>query len=242
MLLIFLAIVLVVALAYMLPGFGVSSVLDKIDEYEALLEEQEDDNNVLLNDLKKMGVTPALAERRIAALNDLNAKITQRKSEAARLKGNIMEYKQTYGVDEAWIDGLEFRYAINSDESELLVEYQKSGDVTGETNGSIQYEEKGTGYVQTIKSAERHITITVAESAECYYQTQWLMEGFTIEDIGGFLLFLEHMAAKGSLLIDDFKYSPTDKTGTVDITVLMTETDSISVYKQELEQKEAEEE
>lgn len=241
MLLVLLAIVLLVAVAYLLPGVGMSAAMEKTDQYEEMKLDQEDDNNVLLYELRSMGISVALAERSVAARNDLNNKIDQYKVEASRLAGNIMEYMQTYGVDEAWIDGLEYRYGVTSDESELLVNYNKSNDVTGQINNDLTYEDNKTNRTYTIKSAERTIAFEVANTAETYYQADLMMEGYSIEEMGALLLFVQHMASKGSLLIDSVTYDVLKKSGTVSITVLMTETNSISIYQQEIEQKNAEE-
>ena len=239
-LLIFLAIILVVAIVVVLPGFGVMSCNDKVAEYKdksADLDEELDD---ALAELRSMGVDPLYAERRNIARERLENKIFDLKQEASRLAGNIMAYAQTYAVDEQWIDGLEYRYGVASDDSERIVSYDKTQDVTGEANKDTEYTINDTIY--TLKSARRTIQFSVTSDAQCVYGAELTLEGYRIEDMGAMLLYIQHLTSKGSLLIDNVKYDTKTNTGSVSFIVLMTSTDGISRYAQEIAEKLAEEE
>ena len=237
MLLILLGVILVVALVIVLPGVGVMSCNDKIKEYEEMSGELDGELDVALAELVDMGVDAEYAERRTVARTRLETKITELKKEASRLAGNIMAYAQTYAVDEEWIDGLEYRYGVKSDDSELIVNYNKNSDVTGEVNRDTNYTVNETIY--TLKSALRTIKFTVSDTAECVYGADLLLEGYSISDMGAMLLFLQHLTSKGSLVIEKVTYDAADRSGSVNFTVLMTATDGISKYAQEIAEAEA---
>ena len=242
MLLILLAIIFVVAIAYILPGYGISAAMEKKSTYLDKLSEQKSENSEQLRELIKMGVEPNLAEKPVLANERLNKRILQLKEEASRLAGNILEYTKTYGVDEKWIDGLEYRYGMESDDSEILINYDKSQDVSGEINGEVTYEDTAKGVSYTIKSAKRSINFTVAATADCNLAVEMTAEGCNLPNMGALVLFLEHLTAKGSLLIDSVTYSTKDNGGSINFTVLMTETDGISTYARELAALQEEEE
>ena len=239
LLLIVLGVIIVVALVVVLPGFGVMSCNSKINEYKEKSAEVDGELDVALAELVDMGVDAAYAERRTVARTRLENKILELKKEASRLAGNIMAYAQTYAVDEAWIDGLEYRYGVASDESELIVKYDKNNDVTGEVNKDTEYTVDKTIY--TLKSASRSISFTVSETADCVYGAELTLEGYNADEMGAMLLFLQHLTSKGSLLISDAEYDVKEHSGSVNFIVLMTATDGISRYAQEVAETEKEE-
>lgn len=239
MLLILLGAILVVAIVVVLPGFGVMSCNEKVAEYNDKATEVDSELDDLRVELRGMGVEVAYAENYSAARRSLEGKIFSLKQEASRLAGNIMAYAKTYAVDEIWIDGLEYRYGVSSDDSELLVSYEKTGDVTGEKNKDTEYTVNETIY--TLKSAQRTIAFHVADGADCFYGVDLVMEGFNAEEMGAMLLYLQHLTSKGSLVIEEVNYLTTEGSGSVAFTVLMTATDGISRYAQEIaEQLESE--
>ena len=234
-LLVLLAVILVVALAIVLPGVGVLSCRNEIAEYENDSKELEAELDELRDQLDEMGVKKEHYERHATAKDTLDSTILSMKTEATHLMGAIMAYVDPYAQDENWIDGLEYRYGVTSSDTEKIIEYGIISDVeVVENNSDIYFELDETNY--TLPSAKREIKFNIAPTANCTYQTSLVMEGYDVADIGALLLFLQHMTAKGSILITDFKYyTKTEGQHTVDFTLIMTPKDSgINEYANEI--------
>ncbi len=231
-LLILLGVILVVALVVVIPGFGIMACNDKIKEYNEQTTTLEDELTVAVAELREMGVEPAYAENFRLAKDRLEKKIMDQKQEASRLAHSIMAFAESFDVDEQWIYGLEYKNGVVSDEDSVLVSYDKFADVDRSANADHEYTVKDTNY--TLKSAERSIDFTVSEAADCYLNCQMILEGFNVNDLGALILYLQHITSKGSLLINEATYDAEAKSGSIDFTAMMTATDGISRYAQEI--------
>ena len=241
-LLILLVVILIVALAIVMPGFGVMSCRDKISDYKTKTEDLEKDLDSKLDTLRNMGVKTQYAESAARASEALKEDIFDMKMEASHLAGNVMAYAKPYALDEGWVDGLEYRYGVKSEDSEKIVEYSPITNVEG---GSETDETFSIGNVTyTLPSAKRDISFTLYPTAECTYEVEMTMEGYSAADLGAVILYLHNISAKGSMLITEAKIS---NEKTVSFTLLMPPAGSgISKYAQEireeLERRAAEEE
>ena len=231
-LLILLGLILVVALVVVLPGFGIMSCDAKIKEYQGKMTEVEEELSTARAELREMGVETALADNFRLAKDRLEKKIFEQKQEAARLAHSIMAFAESFDVDEQWIYGLEYKGGMKTDEEGLLVTYDKFSDVDRSPNTDEEYEVKETVY--TLKSADRSILFEIAENANCVLDYQMILEGYSVNDIAAFILYIQQITSKGSLLINEASYDATDKSGTIKFTALMTATDGISRYAQEI--------
>lgn len=249
-LLVLLVVILIVALAIVLPGVGVMSCREKLATYKTDTEDLEKDLSDKLAILREMGVKASDAESVSKAKNSLEEEIFNMKVEASHLAGNVMAYAKPYAVDEGWIDGLEYRYGVNSDEDEKLVDYSVITDV--DAVGGTQLDESFVigDVTYTLPSARREIKYTISPTADCAYKVEMTMdeEGYSAEHLGAVMLFLRNIASKGSMLITDFKcFTKQQSERSVSFTLLMPPQGSgISKYAQEvreeLERRAAEEE
>lgn len=231
-LLILLGLIVVVALVVVMPGFGVMACNDKIKESATASSEVDEELTAALTELREMGVEAALADNFRLAKDRLEKKIMDQKEEASRLAHSIMAFAESFDVDEQWIYGLEYKKGIASDEESLLITYDKFSDVERSPNTDEEYEIKETIY--TLKSADRSIQYTISEYAECYLNYQMILEGYDVNEIAAFLIYIQQITSKGSILINEATYDAVGKTGQVSFTALMTATDGISRYAQEI--------
>ena len=245
-LLVLLVVVLIVALVVVLPGVGVMSCRESISKYENDAKELDGELSDLLDELRGMGVEVAYAERASSAGSHLEDKIFEMKVEASHLASVVKAYTKEFGVDEDWIDGLEYRYAVRSDDGEKLVIYDPQEDVDSTSNGTeINFALEDKEY--TLPAAKREIRFLVADDANCNYLTELTMDDYNIKEIGAVLLFMQHISAKGSILITDLTYTiASDERAQISFTVVMPpETSGIATYAQEvleeLARREAEE-
>lgn len=248
-LLVLLGVILIVALAVVMPGVGVLSCRDSIAEYENDSQELEAELDTLRDELSDMGVDPLYYDRHTAAKEKLESKIWELKKEASHLAGAIMAYAKPYAVDESWVDGLEYRYGVTSDDSEKIVSYSAISDVESiESNSDIYFDLEDTNY--TLPSAKREIRFTtvtdgdeVSPTPVCTYETELVFDDCDVRDLGDVLLFLHNISAKGSILITDFTYSTSETQPMVAFTLLMPKKDSgIKDYANEIRAAEEAEE
>ena len=237
-LLVLLVVVLIVALVVVLPGVGVMSCRESISKYQSDSKDLDGELSDLLDELRGMGVEVAYAERASSAGSHLEEKIFELKVEASHLASVIKSYTKEFGVDEDWVDGLEYRYGVRSDDGEKLVSYDPYENVDSTSNGSeISFALDDTEY--SLPAAKREIQFLVAEDANCNYLTELTMDGYDIKEIGAVLLFMQHIAAKGSMLITDLTYTITaDERAKIAFTVVMPpENSGIATYAQEVLQE-----
>ena len=232
-LLVLLGVILIVALVVIMPGFGVMACRDSLSSYETKSQELQRDLDTKRAALIDMGVrqyqeNSARAERYLEEL------VFDLKKEASHLAGNVMVYAKPYAVDEAWVEGLEYRYGAKSEDSEKLLEYSAimDVDVSGNNEDEI-FAIDGKNY--QLPSAKRDISFTIAESAKCTYEVDMTMDDYSAEDLGAIFLYLQHISAKGSILITDLKIAG-DKH--ISFTLLMPpEGSGIKRYAQEVEEE-----
>ncbi len=247
-LLVLLVVILIAALAVVLPGVGVMACREKLSAYATDTEELETDLSEKLAVLHEMGVRTQDAESVSKAKAHLEEEIFNMKVEAAHLAGNVMAYAKPYAVDESWVDGLEYRYGVNSDDDEKLVDYSAITDV--DTIGGDQTDESFVigDVTYTLPSAQREIKYTISPTANCSYKVELTIPDYSADHLGAVFLFLHNIASKGSMLITDFKcFTKQQSERSVTFTLLMPpEGSGISVYAQEvreeLERRAAEEE
>ena len=242
-LLVLLGVILIVALAIVLPGVGVMACRDSLSAYANDTEEIQTELDTQLEVLHNMGVRRN-TENPSRAKEELEGYTKELKVEASHLVGSIMAYAEPYAVDESWVDGLEYRYGAKSDEQSKIVSYnliENVDPVESNVNETIVMD----GVTHTLPSAKRTITYTVAETAACTYEVEMTMEGYSAADLGAILLFLHNIASKGSMLITDARIGGER---TVSFTLLMpNENSGITRYAQEIiemqnEEQEEEEE
>ncbi len=234
-LLVLLVVILIVALAIVLPGVGVMACREKLSTYKADTEELEKELDDKLNTLRSMGVKTQYAESSSRASAALEEDIFNLKMEAAHLAGNVMAYAKPYAVDDGWIDGLEYRYGIRSEDDEKIVEYSLIEDVVGSKEKLDEtFVLNDTTY--TLPKATRDInSYTIARTADCSYEVEMTMENYSASELGAALLFWHNIASKGSMLITEAKFSDEK---TVSFTLLMPPDGSgISDYAQEVREE-----
>ena len=230
-LLVVLGVILIVALAVLLPGVGVMACRDNLATYKTKTADLEADLDSKLSTLKSMGVT-RYQENAKKANEALQEAAFNLKVEASHLAGNIMAYAKPYAIDENWLDGLEYRYGVTSDEDEKIINYSPITDVS--PSGGEQQDEifaiDGVNY--TLPSAKREITYTIAQTADCTYDVEMTMSEYSAADLAPVLLFLHNISSKGSILITEVKVAGERS---ISFTLLMPEEGSgISRYAQEV--------
>ena len=248
-LLVLLVVILIVALAVVLPGVGVMACREKLAQYATDTEDVEKDLTEKLAILREMGVKASDAESVSRAKSSLEEDIFNMKVEASHLAGNVMAYAKPYAVDEGWVDGLEYRYGVNSDVDQKLVDYSAINDVDA-IGGQLDETFVIGDVTYTLPSAQREIKYTISATANCAYKVEMTMDaaGYSAEHLGAVMLFLHNIANKGSMLITDFKcFTKQQSERSVSFTLLMPpEGSGISRYAQEvreeLERRAAEEE
>ena len=243
-LLVLLVVILIVALAIVLPGVGVMGCRDKLAEYKTETDDLEKDLDAKRDTLRNMGVTTSM-ENPSGAATALEEKVWDLKAEASHLAGNVMAYAKPYALDESWVDGLEFRYGVKSDEDEKLVEYSPITNVASvddDVDESFVIGDKS----YSLPSSKRNITYTIASNADCTYEVEMTMSEYEAADLGPILLFLHNIASKGSMLITN---AAIGGERTVGFTLLMPPKTQdpdghlvgIAQYAQEIAEKEAKE-
>lgn len=247
-LLVLLGVILVVALAVVLPGVGVMSCMDELDTIELDSEELQTQLDEKLSQLNSMGVTQYQQDSYKAA-EFLENSIYDLKVEASHLAGNIMAYAKPYAVDEDWVHGLEYLEGMMSDESEKVISYDYVTDVSSIGGKEpIIFEIDGESFSLPYHEREiKNLVATNASSDPVYQQTavgtmvEYVYDNAGNEtsdaSLGAYLVFLHNITAKGSMLITGAKYG----TGrSVTFTLLMPPEDSgITRYAQEILEEEA---
>ena len=240
-LLVLLAVILVVALAVILPGVGVMACNDAISEAEVQIQQLNGEIEKLKPELTSRGVTLSVADHPTDAADLLVESTWDLKEEASRLADNIMAYTPLDSV-EGWVRSPSYRYGIVAPTEQPLVTYQFQGG--GDSGLSENPEDKifvldDMEYV--LKSVNREISCTLNLNAECMYTVanDYVLESYAIEKGGALFLYLDNLASKGSLLINeiDCKELLTEDespTTTISYTLLMTATEGISTYEQQV--------
>ena len=230
-LLLLLLALLVVAIVIVLPGVGVLACNEKVKTFDGKEKELDLQISDRLDDLYELGVDSDVAENSHAAMEQLEEKILELEMEAARLAGSIMAYAKPYAVDENWVDGLEYRYGVKSDETEKIVDYSPIADVESTDNGNNKAFRLGSKEYE-LPTATREIRYTITDTAECNFVTEYTLEEYDVSSFGATILFLQNITSKGSMLIDDFSYYTTENnTHSVNFTLLMPpEGSGISEY------------
>ena len=247
-LLVLLGVILIVALAVVLPGVGVMSCREQLQTIGTDSEELQKELDEKLAELNAMGVT-RYQEDRVKAADYLEDTIYDLKVEASHLAGNVMAYAKPYAVDENWVRGLEYLDGITSDESEKVISYDYVTDVSS-TGGKepVVFGIDGTSF--SLPHHEREIKNLVAANASrdpVYQQTavgtmvEYVYDNGGVEasdaSLGAYLLFLHNITSKGSMLIKGAKYGGERS---VSFTLLMPpENSGITRYAQEVQDEEA---
>ena len=124
-LLVVLAIVLVVALAIILPGVGVMDCRSQITEVETNIEEVNGQLTAELKELREMGITSTEAAANVTlAINHLEDKIHQEKVEASRLADVIMPYLPGYNIEKGWLNSVRYvGMILSTEESDIIIDY-----------------------------------------------------------------------------------------------------------------------
>lgn len=230
-LLVLLGVILIVALAVVLPGVGVMSCNEKLDKLKTDSTELQAELDAQHAQLNEMGVT-SYQENATKAAESLEDEIFDLKVEASHLAGNVLAYYKPYAVDIGWLDGLEYRYGVKSDESEKILVYDFIDNVS---TGSSQKKEitivvDGVSY--TLPVHERDVKSFAVGEVSCEYVVDISLQEVQIKEVGAFLLYLHNVASKGSMLITDAKLGSEN---TVSFTLMMPPEDSkLSQYEQEV--------
>jgi len=265
MLLILLAVILIVALAIVVPGYGVMDTREKIQKTKDSISELDGELDDQLAELMSMGVSAGAADNPYLAQKNLETEIHKRKEEAARLPENILEYSKNFSVNDDWLRGLEYRSGYRStgyedEEGEVQDDKILNISITGGQNGVENSDFLlGDKYIK-LNFVRRTVESTVANGAECAYtpndpekdEDSMIFESYRMssEEFGAILLYLEHLSAKGAILIDGFKTS-SDSYSTeegeltrnlyeISIRVMMTDNNGISKYADEINAEETE--
>lgn len=246
-LLLLLLALIVVAIVIVLPEVGILGCNEKTKTFAAQEKDLDKTISEKLEELYVLGVDADVAENSSASMNRLEENILDLQMEAARLAGSIMAYAKPYAVDKSWVEGLEYRYGVKSDENELIVEYSPILDVDSTDNGNNKTFRLGENEYE-LPTATREIRYTTTETAECSYLTEFVLDEYDIMKMGATILFLHNIAAKGSILINDVIYeTKEERPHTVNFTLLMPpEGSNISEYAtivaEKLREREEEEE
>ena len=230
-LLLLLLALLVVAVVIILPGVGILACNDKVDSFKT--QEKALDNQISerLSELYELGVDSYVAENSASAMYALEEKILDLEKEATRLAGSVMAYAKPYAVDKSWVDGLEYRYGVRSDESEKIVDYSPIVDVESSDNGNNKYFRLGENEYD-LPTASREIHYTTTDEADCVYTTEYMLDEYNVETLAATILFLQNIASKGSMLVTDLRYyTNEEQSHVVNFTLLMPpEGSNISEY------------
>lgn len=242
-LLLVLLVLVVAAIVVVLPEYGILACNEKINNIESESNDLDVELDDTLKELVDLGVNAVHAQNAYVAKNRLEEKIWTMKEEASRLAGSIMAYSRPYEVDSNWVEGLEYRYGVKADAEEKIVEYSPIKDVEGSDDGNDK-EINVDGEIVALPTAKREIRFVVTENADCLYQTNNVLDGYEVSEMGAALVFLQHIASKGSMLIDDFYYYTSNaKNATVNFTLLMPPKESgISRYADEIAERNSQQE
>ena len=233
-LLVLLGVILIVALAVMVPSVGVMACRDKLAEIETKDIEIQNELDQANATLKSMGVTK-YQENASSAVDALSEKVFDLKVEASHLAGNVMAYAKPYAVDEEWVDGLEYRYGIKSDEGEKIMQYSPIEEVEGGKQEEETFVIDGVTY--TLPCAKREINYAVPASAECYYVTEVAGADVSFADLGSLILYLHNISSKGSILVTEVRHSGNDGNRISFTLVMPPEGSGISRYAQDVQEE-----
>ena len=234
-LLVLLGVILIVALAIMVPGVGVMACRDKLAEFETNDSDIQAELDQANATLKRMGVTQ-YQENASSAADALEEKVFDLKVEASHLAGNVMAYAKPYAVDEEWVDGLEYRYGIKSDDGEKILQYSPIEEVDAVGK---QEEESFVidGVTYTLPSAKREINYAIPVGAECYYVTEVAGADVSFADLGSLILYLHNISAKGSILVTEIRHTGNDGNRISFTLVMPPEGSGISRYAQDVKEE-----
>ena len=235
-LLVLLGVILIVALAIVLPGVGVMSCNDELDTLETASSELQEELDVQHERLNEMGVT-SYQENATKAAEALEEDIYELKVEASHFAGNVLAYYKPYAVDIGWLDGLEYRYGVKSDESEKILVYDFIDNVSTGGSQKKDLSIRIDGVTYTLPVHERDVRSFAMGEVECEYVVDISQQEVRLREVGAFSLYLHNIASKGSMLITDAKLGAEN---TVSFTLLMPPEDSkLAQYEQEVLEEQA---
>jgi len=241
MLLVVLVIVLVVALAFVMPTFGVMDCRSQIEDVETKIAEVNEKMSAELAELRQMGITSSEDAKNVRQASDhLDKKIHDEKVEAARLADIVMPYVQDYNVEVGWLNSVRYIGNVDArdqdiydiisydDETETGKDFDNSTGtiVIGETEYSIQYTKRVINYQDT---EESHIT----------YSLEYAFEDMNEERFGALMLYLQQTASKGSICVTKATYDAMQRIGVVEVDLIMTANSDLLNYAIELEEEAA---
>ena len=203
-LLVLLGVILIVALAVVMPGVGVMACRTSLSDYETKTQDLQTQLDEKVDILHSMGVTSSL-DNPTRAASILKDKAFEQKKEASHLAGSVMPYAKSYAVDESWLYGLKYRYGVMSDDEEKIVDYSPIEDVT--TSGGEDIEETFLigDNTYSLPSHKREISFSISQTANCTYDVEMTMGDYSSAELGPVLLFMHNIASKGSMLITELK-------------------------------------
>ncbi len=234
MLLVVLAIVFVVALVVVMPSVG---VLDCRTELQNIATETEELNEKLaaeLAELREMGINSSDAENIRQAQKHLEEKTKEKMEEAARLANSVMAYAETYNVDTQWINSLQYIGGVQTNNpDDRLLDFVDVTDTGKEENATKVIVIDNAEYEITV--ARRSIEFSDMESPKASLDLDFTLSGLDQDHFGALILYLQQVSAKGSLHVTNVIYKPSEKTGTITMSALMTANSDLLTYADELE-------
>ncbi|MBP5404718.1 MAG: hypothetical protein J6Y74_02085 [Clostridia bacterium] len=240
-LLVVLAIVFVVALAIVMPSVGVLDCRTELQNIATATEELNEKLAAELAELREMGINSSDAENVRQAQDHLDDKTKEKMEEAARIANSIMAYAETYNVDTQWINSLQYIGGVQSNNPEdRLLDFEDVTDTNKEENVEKVIVVGNSEY--TITVAKRAIEFSDMENPKASLELDFTLTGLNQDHFGALILYLQQVAAKGSLHVTGVNYLTGEKTGTITMYALMTANSDLLTYADELERLNAPEE
>jgi len=234
LLLVVLAIILVVTLAIMMPGVGVMSCNTEIENIETQIDSINTELALELSKLREMGISQVDADNYTRAGRNLDTKILQEKEEAARYVDCILANTDSSFVDQQWVKSIQYIGAVIGSPDDKIFEYNAISDVSKSGNETRTLIVDGAEYELTV--AWRSVPLSTGENADKYLLTlEYTIESYNENAFGALVLYLQQIAAKGSLYVTNVQYNPKEGIGTVEMYALMTANSDLLNYKAEIE-------
>ena len=240
MLLVVLVIVFIVALAIVMPGFGVLDARSEIQDTEAKITELNEKITAELKELREMGITSSEDAKNVkVAIRHLDDKIHDEKVEAARLANLILPYTPGYNVEKGWLNSVKYiGLIVSTDDEDCIIDYNDIEDTQKESNNDIAtIVLNETEY--NLRYTNRSFTYIDTEETKISYEVEFCMEDMNEDRFSALILYLQQAAAKGSINITRAFYDAAAGSGTIELEILMTSNGDLLIYAKQLEEEAA---
>lgn len=205
-LLIVLAIVLVVFGAVMIPTYGIKDLIVSIKDTRTAITQQTSENNELLEDLTKAGVSAAYAESSAQAKQRLKKDILQSKYNAVKFEQTSLS-AQAYAVADQWLTPVKYLH-FDAGNTVLYTNISVSNNDGGFTEAELPVEDSSY-------SVERYSCLfsCVTSAEEKYvYELDYLAEDANVNSLALLIAAYDILQERGSVVIEDWTVDETSAT------------------------------